>query len=64
MQIAAAMGAEVTGNCSPRNADMVAALGAGRVIDHTQQEFTRQAERHGVIYDTIGVSAFPRPGGA
>jgi NADPH:quinone reductase-like Zn-dependent oxidoreductase len=58
VQIAAAMGADVTGTCSARNAGMVAALGAGRVIDYTQQNFTRQAERYDVIYDTIGVSSF------
>lgn len=58
VQIAAAMGAGVTGTCSARNADMVAALGAGRVIDYSREDFTRQAERYDVIYDTIGVSSF------
>ena len=58
VQIAAAMGAEVTGTCSARNADMVAALGADRVIDYSQQDFTRQDEQYDVIYDTLGVSSF------
>ncbi|RMA41334.1 NAD(P)-dependent alcohol dehydrogenase [Rhodophyticola porphyridii] len=58
VQIAAAMGAEVTGTCSARNAGMVASLGASRVIDYRQQDFTRQAERYDVIYDTLGVSSF------
>jgi len=58
VQIAAAMGAEVTATCSARNADMVAALGAGRVIDYTQEDFTAQTERYDVIYDTLGVSSF------
>ena len=35
VQIAAAMGAKVTGTCSARNTGMVAALGAERVIDYT-----------------------------
>ena len=64
VQIAAAMGAEVTGTCSARNADMVAALGAGRVIDYGQEDFTRQAERYDVIYDTIGVSSFAEAKGS
>lgn len=45
VQTATATGAEVTGTCSARNADMVAALGAGRVIDDNQQDFTPQAAR-------------------
>ncbi len=58
VQIAAAMGAEVTGTCSARNADMVAALGAERVIDYPQEDFTEGTERYDVIYDTLGVSSF------
>lgn len=64
VQIATAMGADVTGTCSARNADMVAALGAGRVIDYTQEDFTRQAERYDVIYDTLGVSSFSKAKGS
>lgn len=64
VQIAAAMGAEVTGTCSARNADMVAALGAGRVIDYGQQDFTREAKRYDVIYDTLGVSSFAKAKGS
>ena len=64
VQIAAAMGAEVTGTCSARNADMVAALGARRVIDYGQQDFTRRAERYDVIYDTLGVSSFAEAKGS
>lgn len=64
VQIAAAMGAEVTGTCSARNADMVDALGAVRIIDYGQEDFTRQAERYDVIYDTIGVSSFAEAKGS
>ena len=35
------MEAEVTSNCTARNADMVAALGASRAIDYGQQDFTQ-----------------------
>jgi NADPH:quinone reductase-like Zn-dependent oxidoreductase len=58
VQIAAAMGAEVSGTCSARNAGMVASLGATRVIDYTTEDFTKSEERYDVIYDTLGVSSF------
>lgn len=37
IQIATALGAEVTGVCSTRNVDLVRELGAQRVVDYTQQ---------------------------
>ncbi len=58
VQIAAAMGAEVTGTCSTRNAGMVASLGADHVIDYAEQDFADGTERYDVIYDTLGVSSF------
>lgn len=60
VQIAKAMGAEVTGVCSGRNAELVWPLGADRVIDYTQEDFTRSAGKYDVIYDTIGKSSFSR----
>ena len=39
VQIAKVMGAEVTGVCSTRNVDMVAALGADRVLDYKNVDF-------------------------
>ncbi len=64
VQIAAAMGAEVTGTCSTRNIGMVAALGASRVIDYTQEDFTMGAASYDVIYDTLGVSFFAKAKGS
>ncbi|EAR52561.1 alcohol dehydrogenase, zinc containing [Oceanicola granulosus HTCC2516] len=58
VQIAAAMGAEVSGTCSARNAGLVASLGASRVIDYAAEDFTRMGIRYDVIYDTLGVSSF------
>ncbi|QQA41947.1 NAD(P)-dependent alcohol dehydrogenase [Pelagovum pacificum] len=58
VQIAAAMGAEVSGTCSARNAGLIASLGATRVIDYATEDFTRAAERYDVIYDTLGVSSY------
>ena len=54
VQIAKAMGAEVTGVCSGRNAEMVLSLGADRVIDYTKEDFAQDAARYDVIIDNVG----------
>jgi NADPH:quinone reductase-like Zn-dependent oxidoreductase len=54
VQIAKAMGAEVTGVCSTRNLDLVRSIGADHVIDYTQEDFTRSAGRYDVILDNVG----------
>jgi len=53
VQIAKAIGAEVTGVCSTRNVDMVRAIGADHVIDYTQEDFTKQDERYDFILDNV-----------
>ena len=53
VQIAANVGAEVTGVCGTANADLVRGLGAHRVIDYTRTDFTRDGERYDVILDNV-----------
>jgi NADPH:quinone reductase-like Zn-dependent oxidoreductase len=53
VQIAKALGAEVTGVCSGRNADLVRSLGADHVVDYTQRDFTQDAGRYDVILDNV-----------
>jgi NADPH:quinone reductase-like Zn-dependent oxidoreductase len=54
VQIAKAYGAEVTGVCSSRSTDMVASIGADRVIDYARDDFTRSEQRYDVILDNAG----------
>jgi NADPH:quinone reductase-like Zn-dependent oxidoreductase len=54
VQIAKAMGAEVTGVCSTRNVELVRSLGADHVIDYTRADFTQGDVRYDVILDNVG----------
>jgi NADPH:quinone reductase-like Zn-dependent oxidoreductase len=53
VQIAKALGAEVTGVCSTRNTGLVASIGADAVIDYTRDDFTRGTQRFDVILDNV-----------
>jgi NADPH:quinone reductase-like Zn-dependent oxidoreductase len=54
VQIAKALGAEVTGVCSTRNVEIVRSLGADRVVDYTQEDFTRTGDRYDLLLDIGG----------
>ena len=53
VQIARALGAEVTGVCSTRNVSLVRSLGAQHVIDYTQEDFTQGGRRFDLILDQV-----------
>jgi NADPH:quinone reductase-like Zn-dependent oxidoreductase len=53
VQIAKSFGADVTGVCSARNADLVRSLGADHVIDYTKEDFAKGDERYDVILDNV-----------
>ena len=54
VQVATALGAQVTAVCSARNLEQALALGADRVIDYTQEDFTNGGEQYDVLFDVAG----------
>jgi len=54
VQIATALGAEVTGVCSTTNVELVRSLGATDVVDYTAEDFTDRRARYDVILDNVG----------
>jgi NADPH:quinone reductase-like Zn-dependent oxidoreductase len=57
VQIAKAFGAHVTGVCSTAKMDLVRSLGADDVVDYTDGDFTRSAQRYDIVLDTGGKRA-------
>jgi NADPH:quinone reductase-like Zn-dependent oxidoreductase len=54
VQLARALGADVTGVCSTANLDLVRSLGAGRVIDYTREDLAAIEERFDLVFDAVG----------
>jgi NADPH:quinone reductase-like Zn-dependent oxidoreductase len=54
VQIAKALGAEVTAVCSTRNVETATSLGADHVVDYTREDFTRGDRRYDVLFDNAG----------
>jgi len=53
VQIAAALGAQVTGVCSTGNVELVRSIGAAHVVDYTREDFTDGRARYDVILDNV-----------
>jgi NADPH:quinone reductase-like Zn-dependent oxidoreductase len=58
VQLAKVFGADVTAVCSTRNVALAQSLGADRVVDYTQEDFTRIGERHDLMLDIAGSRPF------
>ena len=60
VQLAKISGAEVTGVCGAPRLDYVRSLGADRVIDYAQADFTQNGETYDLIFDVLGKSSFAK----
>ena len=58
VQIATALGAEVTGVCSGRNVEMVSSIGADHVIDYTREDFIQNGQQYDLILDNVTNRSF------
>ncbi len=63
VQIAKVLDANVTAVCSTKNLDLVKSLGADRLIDYTQQDFTQDVAQYDIIFDAVGKQSFSRSKG-
>lgn len=58
LQILVGMGAKVTAVANTPNLDLIKQLGAVRVIDYLQEDFTKENEVYDFIFDAVGKSSF------
>ncbi|MFI5035547.1 MAG: NAD(P)-dependent alcohol dehydrogenase [Acidimicrobiales bacterium] len=54
VQIAKALGGDVTAVCSTRNLELARSIGADHVVDYTVEDFTRSGQRYELIINTAG----------
>jgi NADPH:quinone reductase-like Zn-dependent oxidoreductase len=60
VQLASYFGADVTAVCLRKNFEVVRSLGAGALIDYTQEDFTKNGQTYDVIFDSVGNQSFTR----
>lgn len=58
VQIAKALGAELSAVCSTRNVELIRSLGADHVFDYKKEDFTKSEMRYDLILDNVGSRTF------
>ena len=49
---------DITAVCATKNIELVKSLGANRVIDYKQDDFTKDEQKYDFVFDTVGKSSF------
>jgi len=60
VQLLKHLGARVTAVCGTEHLELVAGLGADRVIDYRSEDFTKDPQTYDVVLDAVGKSSFGR----
>ena len=60
VQLARHLGADVTAVCSTKSVELMRSLGVGKVIDYTEEDFTRNGRTYDVVFDAVGKTSFRR----
>jgi NADPH:quinone reductase-like Zn-dependent oxidoreductase len=58
VQLLKALEVNVTAVCSTRNIELLESLGADKVIDYTQEDFTRDTQQYNYVFDAVGKVSF------
>jgi NADPH:quinone reductase-like Zn-dependent oxidoreductase len=58
VQLVKHIGANVTAVCSTKHVELVKSLGADKVVDYTQEDYTDTALKYDFVFDAVGKTSF------